>query len=93
MRRRISTYPAIVWTLSSDSQKIGPCMSRVLGVKIIGHDTGAAIVTSRTVIAIAEERLSRVNHSFHAFPRIAIDYCLEATNLGSSRKVGLLEVV
>jgi carbamoyltransferase len=50
----------------------------VLGLKITGHDTGAALVADGRVFAIAEERLNRVKHSHNMFPRLAIDYCLVA---------------
>lgn len=50
----------------------------VLGVKIVGHDTGAALISNGRIVAIAEERLNRVKHSPYMFPELAIDYCLEA---------------
>jgi carbamoyltransferase len=54
----------------------------VLGLKIHGHDTGAAIIAhGKTVIAIAEERLNRVKHSPNMFPKLAIDYCLKGAGL------------
>lgn len=56
-------------------------MSTVLGVKMVGHDTGAAICADGRVFAIAEERLNRVKHSFNTFPRRAIAYCLEAARV------------
>ena len=49
-----------------------------------GHDTGAALCIGGKVVAIAEERLNRVKHSFNVFPRLAIEYCLSATNLRPS---------
>lgn len=48
----------------------------ILGIKINGHDTGAALISDKRVVAIAEERLNRVKHSPNMFPRLAIDYCL-----------------
>lgn len=56
---------------------------RVLGVKIAGHDTGAALIADGKVIAIAEERLNRVKHSHNMFPQLAIQYCLDALNVKS----------
>lgn len=51
----------------------------VLGLKIYGHDTGAAVITSDgKVVAIAEERLNRNKHSTNIFPFLSIDYCLRA---------------
>ena len=35
----------------------------VLGLKVDGHDTGAAVIAGGTIIAIAEERLNRKKHS------------------------------
>ena len=32
----------------------------VLGIKALGHDTGAALISDERVVAIAEERLTRV---------------------------------
>src|SRR3989344_4803760 len=53
----------------------------VLGVKINSHDTGAAIISDGRVVAIAEERLCRIKHSFNIFPELSIQYCLGAFNL------------
>lgn len=53
-------------------------MKNVLGVKIANHDTGAALVAGGKVVAISEERLNRVKHSYNMFPARAIDYCLDA---------------
>jgi len=53
----------------------------VLGVKITGHDTGAALIAGGRVVAIAEERLNRVKHSHNMFPRLSIDHCLKASGV------------
>lgn len=53
-------------------------MSRVLGIKCSGHDTGAALIAEGRIVAIAEERLNRIKHSFNMFPHLAIQYCLAA---------------
>lgn len=53
----------------------------VLGLKINSHDTGAALISNERVIAIAEERLCRVKHSFNIFPQLSIDYCLREFDL------------
>jgi len=50
----------------------------VLGLKITSHDTGAALIADGRIIAVAEERLNRIKHSFNMFPRLSIDYCLNA---------------
>ncbi len=53
----------------------------ILGLKIRGHDTGAALIADGRIVAIAEERLNRVKHSFEMFPLQSIDYCLDALGL------------
>lgn len=40
----------------------------ILGVKIRGHDTGAALLSGGKIVAVAEERLIRVEHSYNIFP-------------------------
>lgn len=59
-------------------------MSKVLGVKCSGHDTGAALIAEGRIVAIAEERLNRIKHSFNMFPHLAIKYCLAALALNPS---------
>jgi len=53
-----------------------------LGLKIIGHDTGAALLTDYRIIAISQERLDRKKYSM-AFPKESIDYCLSAAGIKS----------
>lgn len=53
----------------------------VLGLKIIAHDTGAAVISNGRVLAIAEERLNKVKHSYNMFPELSISYCLKGFNL------------
>ncbi len=53
----------------------------VLGLKIANHDTGAALIAHGRVVAVSEERLNRVKHSFNMFPTLAIDYCLAELGL------------
>lgn len=53
----------------------------ILGVKIVSHDTGAALIAGNRVVAIAEERLNRVKHSPRFFPKLSIDYCLRQFSL------------
>ncbi len=55
----------------------------VLGLKIIKHDTGAALISDEKIIAIGEERLNRVKHSPNIFPKLSIDYCLDYFGLNS----------
>ncbi len=52
-------------------------MKNVLGLKIEGHDPGAALIAHKKVVAIAEERLNRKKHSQGIFPALSIDYCLK----------------
>jgi carbamoyltransferase len=59
-------------------------MSKVLGVKCSGHDTGAALIVEGRIVAIAEERLNRIKHSFNMFPHLSINYCLAAFALNPS---------
>jgi carbamoyltransferase len=59
-------------------------MSKVLGVKCSGHDTGAALIADGRIVAIAEERLNRIKHSFNMFPHLSIRYCLDAFGLKPS---------
>lgn len=49
----------------------------ILGLKISGHDTGACLVYGNKIVAISEERLNRIKHSFNDFPRLSIGYCLD----------------
>jgi len=53
----------------------------ILGLKIVGHDTGAALISKQYIVAIAEERLNRVKHSPGMFPYLSIDYCLNNVGL------------
>lgn len=53
----------------------------ILGLKIIGHDTGAALISGKLVVAISEERLCRVKHSPRIFPSKSINYCINAAGI------------
>lgn len=54
----------------------------ILGVKVMGHDPGAAVIASDgRIVAISEERLNRIKHSFEIFPEKSIPYCLNALEL------------
>jgi len=59
-------------------------MQAVLGVKMFGHDTGAALIYNDKVIAIAEERLNRIKYSPDIFPTLSIQYCLDAAGITES---------
>jgi len=63
----------------------------VLGLKIANHDTGAALIAGGKVVAISEERLNRIKHSFNIFPALSIDYCLKALNV-SERDIELVVI-
>lgn len=56
----------------------------VLGLKIVSHDTGAALIANGRVVAIAEERLNRKKHSFNMFPTLSIAYVLKECGLQAS---------
>ena len=49
----------------------------VLGLHTVWHDTGACLVNDDSLVAISEERLSRVKYD-GAFPSRSIDYVLNA---------------
>jgi len=53
----------------------------VLGIKIRGHDPGAALIADGKIVAISEERLNRNKHSTDIFPHLSIKYCLEALDI------------
>lgn len=54
----------------------------VLGIKIVSHDPGAALIGEKGVFAISEERLNRIKYSKGLFPKRSIEYCLEAAGIG-----------
>lgn len=56
---------------------------KILGLKILGHDTCAALILDNGEVAISQERLDRKKYS-SAFPQAAIDYCLNYFNLSLS---------
>lgn len=64
---------------------------KVLGIKVAGHDTGAALIADGKIVAIAEERLSRIKYSDGAFPARSIQYCLDALNV-SPDQIDLIAV-
>ncbi|HEY4517430.1 MAG TPA: carbamoyltransferase C-terminal domain-containing protein [Candidatus Paceibacterota bacterium] len=53
----------------------------VLGLKIVGHDPGAALISGNRVVAISEERLNRIKYSTGLFPKLSTPYCLQALGL------------
>jgi len=53
----------------------------VLGLSFFFHDSAAALVRDGQIVAAAaEERFCRRKHT-NEFPKLAIEYCLEAANL------------
>jgi carbamoyltransferase len=63
---------------------------RVLGLSFFFHDSAAALVCDgRVVAAAAEERFSRRKHT-NEFPKLAVEYCLEA---GGVRSVNDLDAI
>ncbi len=63
----------------------------ILGLKIIGHDTGAALLMDNKIIAISQERLDRKKYS-RTFPKESVDYCLSAAGLKSIGDVDFVAV-
>lgn len=67
----------------------------VIGIKCVGHDTGAAILSDNSGVlkynAIAESRLNRYKHSYQ-FPLLSIKYCLEAFGLDTLDDVDLIAI-
>ena len=56
-------------------------MPRILGLSAFYHDSAAALVVDGEIVAAAqEERFTRIKHD-HAFPRHAVDYCLQEGRL------------
>ena len=54
----------------------------ILGLKIRGHDTGAAVIgNNNRIVATAEERLNRIKHSFDIFPILSIQYCMKELSI------------
>ncbi|KKU60089.1 MAG: Carbamoyltransferase family protein [Parcubacteria group bacterium GW2011_GWA2_47_12] len=56
----------------------------ILGLKVISHDTGAALISGKRVVAIAEERLCRIKHSHNIYPARSIAYCLKEFGLSAT---------
>ena len=62
----------------------------VLGISAFYHDSAACLLSDGEIIAAAqEERFSRIKHDA-AFPRNAVDYCLQAAGLGSGAQLDLV---
>lgn len=63
----------------------------ILGLKIWGHDTGAALLIDDKVVAISQERLDRKKYS-RAFPKEAVNYCLSAAGLNNIDEVDVVAI-
>ncbi len=63
---------------------------KILGLKILCHDTCAALILENGIVAISQERLDRKKYS-SAFPQAAIDYCLSHFNL-SLNEIDILAI-
>jgi carbamoyltransferase len=61
---------------------------RILGLHAVGHDTGAALIDAGEIVAIGEERLSRIKND-GAFPRRSIAHVLGGAPLSSVELVVL----
>lgn len=56
-------------------------MANILGLTLCTHDSSAAIIKGRELVAaVAEERLNRLKHYPH-FPELSIAYCLNEAKL------------
>lgn len=64
---------------------------KILGLKIIGHDTGAALLINDKVVAISQERLDRKKYS-RAFPRESVDYCISTAGLNDINDVDVVAI-
>ena len=59
-------------------------MNTILGISAFYHDSAAALVSEKGIIAAAqEERFTRIKHD-PSFPRNAIQYCLDEAGLSLS---------
>lgn len=63
----------------------------ILGLKILGHDTGAALLTDNGIVAISQERLDRKKYS-GKFPKESVNYCLSAAGLSNMDEVDMVAV-
>jgi carbamoyltransferase len=81
----VSTRPqsSFFWFVHDPDPAGETALATVLGLSFYYHDSAAALVQDgRIVAAVAEERLSRKKHTSD-FPKLSIDYCLEAANVRS----------
>ena len=60
----------------------------ILGLSFFYHDSAAALVQDGVLIAAGEEeRFSRVKHD-HAFPTLAIEFCLKRAGITEGATAG-----
>lgn len=64
---------------------------KILGLKVIGHDTGAALITDDRIVVIQQERLDRKKYSSN-FPIESINYCLKEAGLDSLEKIDAVAI-
>lgn len=64
---------------------------KILGLKILGHDTGAALLINDEAVAISQERLDRKKYS-SKFPEESVDYCLATAKLKSLDDVDVVAI-
>ena len=64
---------------------------KILGIKIIGHDTGAALLIDDNMVAISQERLDRKKYS-RTFPKESVDYCLSTAGLNDIDDVDVVAI-
>lgn len=58
-------------------------MARVLGLSFFFHNSAAALVCDGEIVAAAEEERFARQKNTNQLPKLAIEYCLEAADLGS----------
>lgn len=63
----------------------------ILGLKIWGHDTGAALLIDDKVVAISQERLDRKKYS-GIFPKESVAYCLFTVGLNNIDDVNMVAI-
>ncbi len=64
---------------------------RILGLKLVGHDTGAALLIDDRVVAISQERLDRKKYS-GAFPKEAVHYCLSSAGVTDIADIDMVAI-
>ncbi|MEW5946528.1 MAG: carbamoyltransferase C-terminal domain-containing protein [bacterium] len=64
-------------------------MDKVLGIHGLCHDSGAALISGDRIVAVSEERLSRVKHD-PEFPVRSINYVLKACGVRAVNDIDVM---